>query len=312
MSQDGFVVVIRAAGERTFEACRHFLLREVPLDLLHVVQERPLEAALRKCYRIGMESGAEWMVTVDADVLARAGGVAALLEVARGLPERYVKVEGLVHDKLRGGYREGGPYVYRVKHLPMALPAVPDAGTQIRPEFSTLQRLSSLGYPSFKCSEVLGIHDYEQFYRDLYRKAFVHGQKHSHWLAEVLPRWRQLADSDADFSVAMRGYCDGFQTSAVAPIDVRAYGDRAMRALTELGLEEKPGLETNPASMSAIEAIQDRVLETPRETNQDSIAVRVAKTYRKLGGLRLGMFVVGSLLNRVGDRFRRAAKRPGS
>ncbi|WP_225852784.1 hypothetical protein, partial [Haemophilus parainfluenzae] len=62
MNQD-FIVVIRTAGERTFEACRALVAQQVCLDQIHVASEIPFELTLRRCYEIGIESGARWMIT---------------------------------------------------------------------------------------------------------------------------------------------------------------------------------------------------------------------------------------------------------
>ena len=49
------VVVIRSAGERTFEVCRKLLLEQVPAEAVEVVCERPFERALIRSYEIGIE-----------------------------------------------------------------------------------------------------------------------------------------------------------------------------------------------------------------------------------------------------------------
>jgi hypothetical protein len=268
------------------------LLRQIPEATLHVVNERPLEAALRACYRIGLDSGATWMVTLDADVLLRDGAVGELLEIARRLPDRYVKLQGLIHDKLRGRNRQGNPYVYRTKHLQRALSCLPRDGEEIRPESSTLERLSRAGYPSYTCKTLTGFHDFEQFYRDLYRKAFVHGQKHPQWVKDTLPHWRDAAERDRDFQVTMRGFLDGFQAKESARVDVRQYAEQAERALRELGLEEKTPLDPLPNPFPGISLGEERAPARPEQT---------------LGSLspgaraRLGLHLLGSFANRVGD-----------
>jgi len=308
LSQSGLLVVIRAAGERTFEACYALLLQQVPPGQIQVVDQRPFEAALRSCYELGISSGAEWMMTVDADVLIRPGAVKDLQGVANALPEQYAAVEGLVHDKLKGRYREAGHHLYRVKYLTKALSAVPEDGEEIRPEFATLQRLSRLGHPFLKCGTVFGIHDYEQFYRDLYRKAFVHGQKHPDWVEGVLPRWKREADSDPDVAVALRGYCDGFQSLTQARIDTRTYADRAGRTLHELGLREKASLGKDPATLALVEALLANVDSTVGSEAERSMGGRTTEGYRKRGLVVRGLDRLGSLLNRLGDRIQRRAQ----
>ena len=308
LSQSGFLVVVRTAGERTFEACHALLLRQALREQIQVVDQRPFEAALRSCYELGINSGAEWMMTVDADVLLRPGAVKDLLGVAKDLPEQYLAVEGLVHDKLRGRHREAGHHLYRVRHLKKALSALPGDGEEIRPEFATLRRVSRLGHPFLKCETVFGIHDYEQFYRDLYRKGFVHGQKHPDWLAGVLPRWKSEAEADPDFAVALRGYCDGFQSPTKARIDARAYVDRAEEALHELGLREKKPLGSDPATLSLVEAIQAKVDSAAGSDAEWSLDRRAAEGSRTQGMVRRGLYWFGSLLNRLGDRVQRRAE----
>ena len=66
---NNIIAVIRSVNERTFPACYATIARDIPSENIYVVNERPFEVALRKTYQIGIESKAEWMMTVDADVL---------------------------------------------------------------------------------------------------------------------------------------------------------------------------------------------------------------------------------------------------
>lgn len=307
MSPSEFVVVIRSASERTVDVCRSLLLRQVPKTSIHVVEERPFEAALRACYRIGIESEAEWMMTVDADVLVRDRAVRELLSAAALLPEPYAQIEGLVHDKLLGAYRQAGHRVYRTKHLGSALKAVPEEGVEIRPEYSTLQRMSRLGYPSAQSDILFGIHDYEQFYRDIYRKAFIHGQKHQHWLSDVFPRWRESGKEDPDFRVALRGFFDGFTTSTNVSLDPGRYAATAEAVLRQLNLVEKPALASGARSELMIEGLQSRVL-SGGPPPPPSRYQRAKSAYDRLGTVRLIPLAVGSALCLVGAKLRRIAE----
>src|SRR5690606_39569755 len=67
------VVIVRTAGERTFELSHSLLLAQVPADRVLVVDERPFEKALRRTYELGIEHAARWTMTLDADVLLRPG-----------------------------------------------------------------------------------------------------------------------------------------------------------------------------------------------------------------------------------------------
>jgi hypothetical protein len=309
------VAVIRSASERTLDGCRALLSRQLPEGAVHVLDERPFEAALRACYRIGIESEVEWMVTVDADVLPRPGAVRDLLAVAESLSDDYLQIEGLIHDKLLGGYRTAGHRVYRTRHLQKALDALPPDATQIRPETWVIERLAGEGHRSTTCEVIFGVHDYEQFYRDIYRKSFVQGQKFREWLPRVVPRWRDLADDDPDFRVAMRAFFDGFESPELASLDARRYADRAADALRRLGINEKSELPPDDLDGNGGPDLPSRVIAAqpyvrPAMTRYD----RIKDAYRRLGAIRMVPLALGSALCLVGNGLRRVAgaERPES
>lgn len=68
--------------------------------------------------------------------------------------------------------------MYRTALVPLALECIPPPGRELRPERAMLTRLFELGHASRRTGTVLGLHDYGQSYRDLYRKAFLHANKH--------------------------------------------------------------------------------------------------------------------------------------
>ena len=143
MRANAVVAIIRTVGERSFEACRDLLSRQVSSDAVEVVSEHPFENALVRTYEIGIERGARWTMTLDADVLLRDGAVAELIEEAETLPENYVEVAGRIHDKLTGDYRPAGHHIYRTCHLKEALSAIPPAGKEIRPDRKSTRLNSS-------------------------------------------------------------------------------------------------------------------------------------------------------------------------
>jgi hypothetical protein len=300
------IVVIRSVGERTLPLCRALVLREVAADRVHVIHEQPFEAALRSCYQIGLASSAEWMITVDADVLPREGAIGALLNAAQRAPARVPQVEGMIHDRLIGDWRAAGHRAYRTKFLHLALNAIPADGTTLRPEWSTLDQLDRLGHPSQQCAVLFGMHDYEQFYRDLYRTGFVHGQKHTHWLADVVPAWRNRLSTDDDLRVALRGFSDGLQAPETARIDARAYVDAAARALLDLGLTEKMPLPDDDTTIRRI-AVMQSSLATAGPRGTATHLERLTVNYRRLGLARLVPYFAGGLLLELGSRLRNLA-----
>jgi hypothetical protein len=224
------------------------------------------------------------------------------------LPTHFAQIEGLIHDKLLGGYRPAGHRIYRTAHLPAALEALPAPGTELRPEFETLQRLERRGFPSAQCDVVFGIHDYEQYYRDLYRKAFVHAQKHPYWLSGRVAQWRKLAETDPDFAVATRGFLDGFQSRKRAVIDAGQYVTRADEGVHDLGLEEKPELGAADAALVTLDGLVAGVLSEP-VGSVGAARKKFATAYRRLGPARMVAYVLGSALYHAGTRLRRMVER---
>src|SRR5262249_84141 len=161
---------------------------------------------------VAIQRGARWTMTLDADVLLREGAVEHLVAEAEAMPDNFLQIEGRIHDKLTGLYRHAGHRIYRTNYLERALQEIPPVGTEMRPEYATVQRMEELGFPSQQIGLIVGIHDYEQYFRDIYRKAFVHANKHACLLEELVTRWKRLALQDSDFRIALRALYDGLLT----------------------------------------------------------------------------------------------------
>lgn len=218
-------------------------MREIDRDTLYTVERVPFLAALSRCFEIGIESKAEWLITVDADVLLRAGALQILLSEAKKMPSSYVQIEGMMLDKITQRLRWAGLRCYRIDFLPIALDLLPAAGESLRPESATISRMELLGYGSRRSHRLYGVHDFEQYHRDIYRKAFVHAHKHPSWVAEILPLWRKSVTSDLESRVALQGAIDGLSMEYAAPPDAKHYRCLAETALCDLEIAEKERLE---------------------------------------------------------------------
>lgn len=240
---DSTIVVIRSSNERTFGLCRELCLKQTSKASLEIVQEVPFEQALRKCYEIGIASNKKWMVTVDADVLLVDGAIETLVQNAELMAQHYIQLEGRVFDKITGLYRQAGHRIYRTEFLPTALTQIPSEGGEIRPEYFTLQQMGKLGHPSLRISDVVGLHDFEQSYFDIYRKSFVHAVKHPHWISVLIERCVKHLHDDPDSLVILKGLWDGMTTKGNVSIDRRKFYDFWKDALETLGLEEKVSID---------------------------------------------------------------------
>jgi hypothetical protein len=319
MKANTVVAIIRTAGERSFEACRDLLLRQVSADAVEVVCERPFENALVRTYQIGIKRGARWTMTLDADVLLRDGAVTKLIQEAEALPENYVEVQGLIHDKLTGEYRSAGHRIYRTRYLKYALSAIPPAGKEIRPETATLDTMRARGFPNRKVGLVVGIHDYEQYSRDVYRKAFVHANKFAWLAADLIGRWKRLAPCDGDFKVALRGLYDGWMFLETVTIDVDAFPNDLGLILRELNLAEKNELPKHSIDFAFVERVlaeagppppsEARPLPNPANSNNKGAeTLKFQRYYKELGPLRLSLFLAGVAFHRFGEALKHCAR----
>ena len=298
---DKLAVIVRTAGERTFPACSALLRSEIAGVCIDVASERPFEATLRRSYEIGIARNTKWTMTLDADVLVRAGALRTFIQEAERLPEHFLQIEGLVHDKLTGLFRKAGHRIYRTRHLRKALEALPAPGLEARPEYATLQRMQECGFPSREINLVVGIHDYEQFYGDIYRKAFVHANKHQVWLAEMVNRWRKNAASDPDFRIALRGLCDGLMSTGVASLDTRKHSAAAAAALRDLTMKEKDPLpEDFPAGSYTDSALREAGEMPSSLKGLEAMLQRLDRVHAKCGTIRAIPFLIGIALCRTG------------
>jgi hypothetical protein len=254
-------IVVRSAGERTASACVSILREQLPQAPLHVVQEYPFERALLATFEWAASQHTTWTLSVDADVLFGGDGVGALLRGADAMPSHYLQVQARIADKVTGEYRIAGQRVYRTDLLTGLAAHVPPPGRQIRPEGYVIDRMAALGHPSRLLPDVVALHDYEQFYADLYRKALVHARKHSWMLSVMFDRCVAGMSVDPDFRVVLRGLVDGLLWEGSISIDKRKFEAASQRALQDLGLVEKPQLTVGPDISRQAEALLQRAIQ---------------------------------------------------
>jgi len=232
--------VIRCCGERTAQLCSSLTERQLPPgSTVSVVSGAPFETTLRRCFEDAMAAGAKWTLTVDGDVLLATNAVAMLIKLAEQMPEHYLQLEGHAFDKVLGRCRKVGHRIYRTSLIPHVMARLPPPGASLRPESSTIKQVGQAGHPSRVVGEVVGLHDFEQSYRDLYRKAFTHAHKHRSRACQIIDRCAERHAVDQDFLVVLKGVWDGLLSAEHVPLDASAFASRADAALSEIGIKEK-------------------------------------------------------------------------
>jgi hypothetical protein len=248
----GVTVVIRSAGERTQAVCHSLAAQQVPEGNIVTVSNAPFSATLADSYRAGIERGLPWTLCIDADVLVAPGVVRRLLEAAARADDAICEIQGLVLDKFFGVRRPAGNHLYRTSLLSKALALIPPEGEDIRPEHYTLNKMIAAGHPWVEIPLVVGLHDFEQYYRDIFRKCYVHARKFDALMHLLVEYWRRMARQDGDYRVALGGLAAGILASGDVRVDVRCdYG--FSKWVPSGGWAEKRALEPGEVTPEDIE-----------------------------------------------------------
>ena len=310
-------VIIRSVGERTEALCKKLILEQgVPEENVVIVKEAPFSAAMKKSFQIGIELRLPWTFCVDADVLLRPDSIKQLLGFADKQKNNVAEIQGLVLDKFFGGPRPAGNHLYRTSLLEKVIEKIPREGISIRPEYYTLNRMKKAGYPWYNISLLVGLHDFEQYNLDIFRKCMVHAYKHLGWMEVFVPYWQKSMKQDNDYHVALSGLAAGIMHCEDMYIDVNqtVYSMLFARA----NIEEKKELNNN-TSLADVEAIIHKWQEPaefinnqPKGFKVDFRRVRVLNPVSKLdflkskndeiGCVRLFPWLFGRVLEKTGAR----------
>ncbi|WP_084031850.1 glycosyltransferase [Desulfonatronum lacustre] len=220
LTLDQVTVVIRSVGERTENYSVHLATQQVIDNNIFIVRKTPFSEALRESFKIGIEKGLPWTVCIDADVLIKPNSLRDLLDIANRQRRDMFEIQGQILDNFFGGPRDGGPHMYRTSLLSKAIDFIPEEGTGLRPENFTILKMKESGYPHVQIPQVLGLHDFEQYYRDIFRKCYVQAHKHSQFIEKFINYWRLMAEEDKDFEVALWGLAAGIAKTNNIRVDV--------------------------------------------------------------------------------------------
>lgn len=252
-SVEDVMCVVRSVGERTTDVCVEMLhqqLGEAP-TVVGIPVHRDM---VRECFRLGRGSGKALLLTCDADALPYQGAVAELLRIHAEVPADYFLVVCEVDDHLFGGHRNGGLRLYRVDHLGLAMEVL-EHSDPARPESGLVRPMARRGHPSAYGQSVVGLHDFGQFHRDVYRKAGFFAHEHPSLITALAERWRNGQASNPDFAVALYGLAHGLLVDTPGPdfltslsIEVGELGFASFEEVAPLSAAEVATLVTeNPA-----------------------------------------------------------------
>lgn len=206
-------VVIRAAGERTEELCQYIVEQQVPKEQVFVIHEKPFWKAVQRTFEIGIEQGRKWTLAVDADVLLKEGALTEMIARASSYGNSLYVYQGHVMDFIFGRIRPGGPHLYQSEYFHLLSFEDEALKNSLRPESDTYKILAKKGKMMIQDSLIFGIHDYFQYQKDLYRKAFFHAKKHrNHSLVgEFILTWSDQISKNEDYLLLREAFLKGLE-----------------------------------------------------------------------------------------------------
>jgi hypothetical protein len=283
-------VVQRHAHERTHQAGLELAAREFPDATIAAVAAGDFPTTLRRCFETAVELDREWTVTLDGDVLLLPGSGDAVLHLARRLPRRAGHAWFLVHDLVTSEARAAGVRLYRTATMASALERGDWSG-RVRPETELLQSLHGIEHRA--PSVLVGLHDHEQYYRDLFRTAFVMARKKPAQREWLLRTWRARA-AEPDFRALLAGAEASAASDGPLSFDAADYRELADAFLVGAGLTEKPPLTATPDPHDLERRVPAHALMLRRP---GLAARRMPRVWRKAGngvrGLTLARYALG-------------------
>jgi hypothetical protein len=311
-SESDYIVVIRSSNERTEALCKKIVQKEAFGRQVVMVHEKPFKKALEKGFQLAIEAGTKWLITVDADMLVLPGAFKELHRQAESMPEQYFQLQGRIMDKISGEIRKAGPRIYRVSLLSEALRLSETYEDSIRPEALIVGNMGKTGHPSRYISYVTCLHDYEQFYKDLYRKSFVHARKHEEFVSSIIQWSVRNLKKDPDFKVILKALWDGLMYNDVISIDTRMFSEKAEKALSELEMDEKASIPDNFSYHDLLETeVTDKILQQKTAVDFHDQPVpdrgyiwRLKRSIKQKGFLDSFRSALGSFLTSAGNRIK--------
>lgn len=241
---DLVTIVIRSVSERTEDICYSLVKKQIAEENIHIIHQTPSTEAIRKRFEIAIQQKRKWTLGIDADILIKPGLINEIITLAEQAPADTFELEGWAIDKYLESPRELGPQLFRTALLPEAMQFIPKPNEAIRPDTHIINQMTKLGYKQVRLDTIIGLHDFEQSYKDIYRKSFIYAKKFYHQASQVLQHWQELAQTDDDFKVAIVGFLEGLNYKAEVGIDSNAeYLHDFERVSQLLKLKEKPALE---------------------------------------------------------------------
>lgn len=211
MITEEVLVIVRSSGERTETVCMRRLQEIFGKQAVVLIKGIvPFSEAVRESFKAALKANKKWALVVDADVLVSDNIVSFLesCDVYFRKHKRAFAFGGLLYDKFLLQNRVVGAHLYCTKYISKAMKFIDESSRQLRPETYVKKQMQKRGYDIFICNIVIGIHDFFQYDRDIFRKGILHSKKHA-GVDELYIMWQKLQENDRDYFWICEGVNEG-------------------------------------------------------------------------------------------------------
>ena len=291
-------LVQRHAEERTRAVGLELARRELPEAEAVAVAAGDFPATLRRCFETAVALDHEWTVTIDGDVLLLPGSGRALRRIIARMPSRAGHADALVQDRVTGLARSAGVRIYRTSTMRAALEIGDWSGT-LRPESHLILSLPDSMAP-WSPTVLVGLHDHEQYLRDLFRTSFVMMRKTPRERERLVARW--TGSTDDEDRVLLAGAEAALRDDLPFAIDASRYAELAEEFLREAGIEERGPLTRVPDPSD----LERRVPAAAQRLRHAGLAAEwIPRVWRKAGNGARGLTLLRYALEKTFEAARR-------
>ena len=298
-------VIIRSVGERTEELCKKLILDQgIPQENLFVINEKPFSKAMKVGYQLGIDQDLSWTYIIDADVLLRENAIIDMVKAIEQMPDNTLGISGELLDKLMGRKRTAGNHLFCTEYLHLMIKAIqPYEKENIRPESTIIKRLKKNGLFFEKNKKFIGLHDFEQHYHDIARKAFIHSKKHIEHISDYIQFWQASLRKDQDFRAALFGLSRAINHTEGVKININDF-----TSLHEEVIEvfEK---KSNLISDFEIQSFTDVEKKMNKKENRFFLDERFEKKYRKQFRRKFNEITYRELLRSIAGKIKSDVKK---
>lgn len=237
-----FEYVVRTIGERTEEVCIELIHRQkAENEKVSILNESTHVDAIEKTFLLGLRSEADWLVAVDADMLLLPGGVSEMREEVKSCDANVFVAYPAVYDKLYS-IRRWGVSLYRVSMLEELYDTFKELKNNhhLKIEGGAIKEVAKGKNEIFYSRKVVALHDFHQYYRDLYRKVYLNTVRNPGYKKKAEKNWEKISHLDADYLVMLQAMRDAKSENRELANSVNDFTSTELTdRIGTLGLKEK-------------------------------------------------------------------------